>query len=38
MLDNESCNEMYSRLTVIVKDINTLDVATFDRGSIKGKF
>jgi hypothetical protein len=32
MLPNKSCNEMYSRLNVIVKDINVLNVSKIDKG------
>ena len=37
MLAHENCNEMYSRLNVIVKDINALDVSKIDSGSINRK-
>jgi hypothetical protein len=34
---NESCNEMYSCLNVIVKDINALNVSKIDKGAINRK-
>jgi len=37
MLPSENCNDMYSRLNIIVKDINALDVAKIDRGAINRK-
>jgi hypothetical protein len=38
MLPNESCNESYSRLNVIVKDINALNVSKIDKGVKIGRF
>ena len=37
MLAHENCNDMYSRLNVIVKDINALEVSKIDSGSINRK-
>ena len=37
MLAHENCNEMYSRLNVIVKDINALEISKIDSGSINRK-
>jgi hypothetical protein len=38
MLPNESCNEIYSRLNVIVKDINALNDSKIDKGVKIGRF
>ena len=37
MLAHENCNDMYSRLNVIVKDINALEVSKIDSASINRK-
>ena len=37
MLAHENCNDMYSLLNVIVKDINALEVSKIDSGSINRK-
>src|SRR6185503_20026137 len=37
MLAHENCNDMYSRLNVIVKDINAFEVSKIDSGSINRK-
>src|SRR6185503_163017 len=37
MLAHENCNDMYSRLNVIVKYINALEVSKIDSGSINRK-
>ena len=34
MLAYENCNDMYSRLNVIVKDINALEISKIDSGSM----
>ena len=36
-LANESYNEMYSRVNIIVKDINAFDVSTLEKGSVNRK-
>ena len=37
MNSNENCNEMYSRLNVLVKEINTLDIHNLNGGAINRK-
>ena len=37
MLAHEDCNDMYSRLNVIVKDIDALEISKIDTGSINRK-
>jgi hypothetical protein len=37
MLAHENCNDMYSRLNVIVKDINALEISKIDSASINRK-
>ena len=37
MLAHENCNDMYSPLNVIVKDINVLEISKIDSGSINRK-
>ena len=37
MLAHENCNDMYSRLNVIIKDINALEISKIDSGSINRK-
>jgi hypothetical protein len=37
MLPNESCNEMYSHLNVIVKGINALNISKIDKAAINQK-
>ena len=37
MLAHENCNDMYSRLNVIVKEINALEISKIDSGSINRK-
>ena len=37
MLTHKNCNDMYSRLNVIVKDINALEISKIDSGSINRK-
>ena len=37
MLGHESCNAMYSRLNVLIKDINALEISTLVEGDINRK-
>jgi hypothetical protein len=37
MLPNECCNDMFSRLNLIVKELNSLNVSNLDKGMINRK-
>jgi hypothetical protein len=37
MLLNECCNDMFSRLNLIVKELNSLNVSNLDKGMINHK-
>jgi hypothetical protein len=37
MLPNECCNDMFSRLNLIVKELNSLNVSNLDKGTINRK-
>jgi hypothetical protein len=37
MLPNECCNNMFSRLNLIVKELNSLDISNFDKRMINRK-
>jgi hypothetical protein len=37
MFPNECCNDMFSRLNLIVKELNSLNVSNLDKGMINHK-